>query len=374
LTTGNFTQSTANKTTANKSYIILDGQEGIFSFTDLTFSDQYNNSITGFTSPYLPTSNITIDTILPVISFIDDASAVGVGSDTININVTDTNPKTSTYEYGFSSDIVCDINDTFGNIFTSGTAFTIDTETNNGKYICVKAEDMAGNISYLNSTSVLGINNAPTDISISSVVLDENTVANTVIGTLSNADVSSGNTYRYTLIAGVNDTDNGLFSITGTDLKINSSLDYETKSSYKIRVNVNDGVNDFAKQFTINITDLNDNAPVITSGMAAVAIIEDSGAGQNVYTATSTDADETGELAIYGLSGTDAALFTIDAVTGVVTLVANPDFETKSSYNFNITVTDGTNVGTLRLVTLNITDLDGNATVIKKTTTTSTRS
>jgi hypothetical protein len=76
-------------------------------------------------------------------------------------------------------------------------------------------------------------------------------------------------------------------------------------------------------------------APVITSGVTAVAIDENSGAGQVVYTVTSDD-----DTAIYSLSGDDSALFTIDSSTGEVTLTSNPDFGTQSSYRFTVTATD----------------------------------
>ena len=40
------------------------------------------------------------------------------------------------------------------------------------------------------------------------------------------------------------------------------------------------------------------------------------------------------------MGGTDAALLAVNAATGVVTLTANPDYETKNSYSFTVTATD----------------------------------
>ena len=69
--------------------------------------------------------------------------------------------------------------------------------------------------------------------------------------------------------------------------------------------------------------------PTITSDATATAIDENSGAGQVVYTATSTD---TGDVAtgstVYSLkadNGDDAALFSIDSATGEVTLTGDPN-------------------------------------------------
>ena len=67
------------------------------------------------------------------------------------------------------------------------------------------------------------------------------------------------------------------------------------------------------------MTNVNDNSPSFTSPATA-------GAAENqrsAYTAVATDAD--GDTLTYGLSGTDAALFTIDGSTGVVSFRAAPD-------------------------------------------------
>jgi hypothetical protein len=156
LNTGNFTQSTSNKTLANKSYTILDGQNGEFNFTGLTFLDQYDNSISGFSSPYSPTTNIVVDTTLPVVTFETDIDSTDpVQSQTVNIKVVDTN--LDSYMYGLSSDATCTNTDTYDTSFTSETDIIFNTETDNTKYICVKALDKAGNISYLGSINPLNI-------------------------------------------------------------------------------------------------------------------------------------------------------------------------------------------------------------------------
>ena len=49
-----------------------------------------------------------------------------------------------------------------------------------------------------------------------------------------------------------------------------------------------------------------------------------------------------GSAVTYSLSGTDASLFNINAATGVVTLKAIADYQTKSSYSINVVASDGT--------------------------------
>ena len=71
------------------------------------------------------------------------------------------------------------------------------------------------------------------------------------------------------------DDDNGSFTISGTSLILNSSPDYETKASYNIYINVNDGANNYAKAFTVSVTNINEaptdlsftGAEFITDGM-----------------------------------------------------------------------------------------------------------
>jgi len=95
-------------------------------------------------------------------------------------------------------------------------------------------------------------------------------------------------------------------------------------------------------------------APTITSGATAPGIAENSGAGQVVYTATATDAG----VVTYSLeAGEDSAAFSIDANTGAVRLIANPDFETKASYNFTVVATDTAGNSSERAVTLAINDI-----------------
>ncbi|MDM5061184.1 cadherin repeat domain-containing protein, partial [Aeromonas rivipollensis] len=111
---------------------------------------------------------------------------------------------------------------------------------------------------------------------------------------------------------------------------------------------------------TLNINDLDEVAPTITSGATASAINENSGAGQLVYNAASTDGGDvsTGSTSYSLKAGADAALLSIDAATGAVTLIGNPDHESKPSYSFTVVATDAAGNASEQLVTLNVNDLD----------------
>jgi len=69
-------------------------------------------------------------------------------------------------KYGFSADSICDGTDTYSSGFVAGSDFTINTETYNGNYICVIAQDLAGNTSYAVASNPLNIDATPPVITI----------------------------------------------------------------------------------------------------------------------------------------------------------------------------------------------------------------
>ena len=115
------------------------------------------------------------------------------------------------------------------------------------------------------SFSISSANHAPTGLSLSSTAVVENVAASTVVGTFASADLDAGDRFTYALVSGTGSTDNAAFTISDNQLKINTSPDYEAKSSYSIRVRTTDaGGLSYAKAFTIGVTDVNE-APTATS-------------------------------------------------------------------------------------------------------------
>ena len=100
-------------------------------------------------------------------------------------------------------------------------------------------------------------NSAPTDIGLTPTSIAENSTVNTVVGTLSTTDVNSGETFTYELVVGTGDDNNASFNINGTSLRAGVAFDFETKSSYTVRVRTTDsGGATFEKPFTITVTDV----------------------------------------------------------------------------------------------------------------------
>lgn len=113
-------------------------------------------------------------------------------------------------------------------------------------------------------------NKAPTDIALSSTTISENARANAVVGTLTTTDPDAGNTFTYTLVTGTGSTDNAAFNISGNQLRATASLDFETKSSYSIRLRSTDQSGLFTeKTFTITVTNVDEDAWTIMVYIAA---------------------------------------------------------------------------------------------------------
>ncbi|UTJ06117.1 Ig-like domain-containing protein [Arcobacter roscoffensis] len=107
--------------------------------------------------------------------------------------------------------------------------------------------------------TVNNVNDMPTDISLSSNSIVENSASDITIGLLNSTDVDVEDTFTYSFCGGVDDTN---FAINGDELKANTVFDYESKSSYSICVRTTDiaGLT-FDKTLTVDISNVNDNIP-----------------------------------------------------------------------------------------------------------------
>jgi hypothetical protein len=102
---------------------------------------------------------------------------------------------------------------------------------------------------------------APTNITLSATAVNENVAANATVATLS---TPQNGTNTFELVSGTGSDDNNAFNISGSALRITNSPDYETKSSYAIRLKVTDAASQsFEKAVTITINNIND-APTVS--------------------------------------------------------------------------------------------------------------
>jgi gliding motility-associated-like protein len=228
---------------------------------------------------------------------------------------------------------------------TSGGSLSINAspnfETKSSYSIRVKVTD-AGSLTYekVLTITITNVNEVPTDIALSASAINENVIANSTVGALTTTDADASNTFTYTLVAGTGDTDNAAFNISGGNLRITASPDFETKSSYSVRVRTSDqGSLTFDKEFTITINNLNE-APTDLA-LSASAINENVAANSTVGALSTTDADASNTFTytlVSGTGDTDNSAFNISG--GNLRITASPDFETKSSYSVRVRTTD----------------------------------
>jgi len=145
-----------------------------------------------------------------------------------------------------------------GNEVRVKTGADIDFENISNHDVTVQSTDSAGNeYSEVVSLTVNDVNEAPTDIVFNGDSVDENSVAGTVVATLSTTDEDSGESFSYAL----NDA-SGLFEISGDQVvvKVGADIDFESADSHELSVEVTDSAgNMLTENFTINVNDIVEN-------------------------------------------------------------------------------------------------------------------
>jgi len=185
-------------------------------------------------------------------------------------------------------------------------------------------------------------NTTPTDISLSNASVAENQPVNTAVGTLSTTDANAGDTFTYTFFSG--GPDNGSFNIIGnTTLTTNRVFDFETKSSYTVRLRSTDqGGLFFVKDVTITVNNVSET-PTITGFTPTSGEV-----GTNNVVITGTNFTSAGAVTVR-FNGTTATTATANsntqltatvpagATTGRLT-VQNADGTATSGTDFTVTL------------------------------------
>jgi hypothetical protein len=112
--------------------------------------------------------------------------------------------------------------------------------------------------------------------------------------------------------------------------------------------------------FTITVTPVNDNTPVVTTSQS-FSIAENIANSGAVGTAAATDGDAGTTFSSWTeTGGTGAAIFEINAGTGAITVTDNSaiNYEATTSYTYTVTVSDGSITSGTETITINITDIN----------------
>ena len=223
------------------------------------------------------------------------------------------------------------------------TSTTFDFETKSTYNICIRVTDQGGLFfeeNFIITVNNLGENTAPTDISLSNSVVDENQPINTVVGMLSATDADAGETFNYSLTCASPGVDDAYFNIQGTNLQTSAQLDFEAQSSYSICIRVTDrGGLTFDKNIVVTVNDQAETSAPTDISLSAHTVTENQPINTVVGTLTATDPDA-GETFTFSLAcaGADNGFFNILGTD--LRTSATFDFETKPTYDICIRVTD----------------------------------
>ncbi|XP_028324077.1 cadherin-23 isoform X1 [Gouania willdenowi] len=174
---------------------------------------------------------------------------------------------------------------------------------------------------------------------------------------------------NFTLVAGNMEDVFKIKTVNNTygEVYVNAPLDRESVDRYLLKVRASDNGSpprhtDYS--LTVNILDINDNAPVIESQRGYnVSISENVGGGTSVLRVMATDQDmgPNAMLFYYITAGNQDLTFRMDRVTGeMVTRPAPPDRERQQEYHLTVTVEDDGTPPLSATTTINVNIVDEN--------------
>jgi hypothetical protein len=208
--------------------------------------------------------------------------------------------------------------------------------------------------------TVNDLNETPTDITIDNNAINENVPAGSVVGSFATADPDGDTSFVYTLVPGQPGNDNALFTISGNQLLINESPNFEAKSSYTVLVQSSDlGGLLVQKTLVINVNNLNEAPTDI--GLSKSDVDENVPANSPIGTFSTADPDDLDNNDPYtytlvaGAGGADNAAFTI--VNNELRIVGSPDFETKPNYSILVRSTDAGGLSSDKAFIITVNDL-----------------
>ncbi len=202
------------------------------------------------------------------------------------------------------------------------------------------------------ATVTLVYNTAPTNISLSASSINENNAANAVVGTLSTTDVDTGDTHTYTLVSGEGSTDNESFTIAENQLKATPVFDFETKTSYSVRIKTTDaGGLTYEKAFTITVNNVDESPILSVSQSSFYGVI-------NVALPTIVVSNSGGTANSFAISPTLPAGLSFNTATGAITGTPTV-LLTSRDFTISGTNSDGTGSVTFALFIDLDTDGDG---------------
>lgn len=235
--------------------------------------------------------------------------------------------------------------------FAATPDFEAPTDANGDNVydVVVTASDGVTSDSQVLVVQLDNMNDAPVVTSSGAYSVGENSLS---IGTVAASDVE-GETLRYYIMGGADASLFTLNSQTGA-LSFTSARDFESPTDsngdniYVVTVKAQDtnGSYSTAKDILVSVTNVLEGTTITSNGGLATAAF--SVAENQTYATTVIARDNVGPAITYSISGgNDAAKFTINAATGILSFVNAPDYEAPNDfdrnrvYNISVAASDG---------------------------------
>ncbi|XP_041929630.1 protocadherin 2 gamma 28 isoform X31 [Alosa sapidissima] len=210
--------------------------------------------------------------------------------------------------------------------------------------------------------------------SVYKVSLPENSPLDTVVATVSatDADVGANGEVRYEF-GHVSEEDLKLFSLdpVSGEIRVTGPIDFEEESSYELRVQVKDGAGLVSYcTVIIDVTDVNDNAPVIYLKSLINPVPENVPPGTEVGLLNVQDRDSENNERVRCFINEAVPFKLVPSIKNYYSLVTTGDLDRElvSGYNFTVTAADegSPSLSSIRYVQLSVADVNDNPPVFEK--------
>ena len=305
---------------------------------------------------------VNVSELLPLTSEVANFSASGEEGESLVFSLMGDSTRTFT------------INNQTGIVTLAGS---LDYESRTKYVLQVSVSDgLFSSFSTLTVNVVDENDNAPQIAPLNSLSVDEEVPINTVVGMVNAFDADSGINAQLTFAISpatinnylsINSSTRNIYTIDILDREqlVNNGMFIPPASSETFTITATDGGSPIMSaevQVVLTLRDINDNTPVFSDLEDEVNVSESSAVGFEILQVTATDAD-LGINAQLEFSAMDnKSIFTIDSVTGILSLLKSLDYEINQQHIINISVTDGLSVIS-HLLTVNVVDENDNSPV-----------
>jgi hypothetical protein len=208
----------------------------------------------------------------------------------------------------------------------------------------------AGGLTYSESFNieVTDANEAPTDINLDNISIDENS-AGAVVGNISVVDPDAGDSVTYAL-------SDERFEVVEGQLKLKEgvSLNHEAEENVSIELTATDSAgNIYTENFNIEVADVNE-AP--TNLVVAIDTFDDDIEPGTVVGQATADDPDVGDALAFSLDDDGGGRFVIDALTGEISVADGAEFDDDEDYSISVRVTDEDGLYVTQTQAIDITD------------------